>query len=97
MSGLVVICLIVVLVLNVRGSVTPIEVPVGVHNRQNTAQLRIANALSSKHMAGPSSAQFGAWSAQTKGVVEGSGVVVVEVVVIVVVDGGSQKTQNLGH
>lgn len=48
--------------------------------------MRIANALSSIHIAGPSSAQFGAWLAQTKGVVEGSGVVVVEVVVVVVVD-----------
>lgn len=45
-------------------------------------------------MAGPSSAQFGAWSAQTKGVVEGSGVVVVEVVVIVVVDGALVKNEK---
>lgn len=56
--------------------------------------MRIANALSSIHIAGPSSAQFGAWSAQTKGVVEGSGVVVVEVVVIVVVDGALVKNEK---
>lgn len=59
--------------------------------------MRIANALSSIHIAGPSSAQFGAWSAQTKGVVEGSGVVVVVVVmvvVVVVVDGALVKNEK---
>lgn len=48
-------------------------------------------------MAGPSSAQFGAWLAQTKGVVEGSGVVVVVVVVVVdnvVVDGALVKNEK---
>lgn len=50
-------------------------------------------------MAGPSSAQFGAWSAQTNGVVEGSGVVVVVVVVVdkVVVDWALVKSGKAAY